>query len=77
MSDTSTPRTRSYVRRLGLALEGKIAEADLDSRVVALNEGVKEARIKRSTHGRQPKRIGRLQTKRSHCLRRNCLGGLS
>jgi hypothetical protein len=76
MSDTSAPRTRSYVGRLGLTLEGKISDADLDPRVVALNEGIKEARMKLSTHDRQPKRIGRLYPKRAHCLRRDCLGGL-
>jgi hypothetical protein len=67
MSGTSAPRTRSYVGRLGLTLEGNISEADLDARVIALNEGIKEGRMKRSTHDRQRRRIGRLYTKRADC----------
>jgi hypothetical protein len=38
--------TRSDLRRLGLAVEGKVVEADLDPIIVDLNDGVRDARIK-------------------------------
>jgi ABC-type transporter Mla subunit MlaD len=38
--------TRSDLRRLGLTVEGKVTEADLDPIIVDLNDGVRDARIK-------------------------------
>jgi len=38
--------TRTELRRLSLTVDGSVAEADVDPGIVALNEGVKEARIK-------------------------------
>jgi multidrug resistance efflux pump len=40
--------TRSDVRRLSLTLEGKVSDTELDPSVIALNEGIKQARIKLS-----------------------------
>jgi ABC-type transporter Mla subunit MlaD len=38
--------TRSDLRRLGLTVDGKVAEADLDPIIVDLNDGVRDARVK-------------------------------
>lgn len=38
--------TRTDLRRLGLVVEGKVSEADLDPSFAAVNEGIKEARVK-------------------------------
>lgn len=38
--------TRTDLRRLALEVEGKVSSADVDPAVAALNEGVKEARVK-------------------------------
>lgn len=38
--------TRTDLRRLSLVVDGKVAQADLDPSVVALNEGIKDARVK-------------------------------
>jgi len=40
--------TRTEIRRLGLKVDGKVSEADVDAGLVALNEGIKEARVKLS-----------------------------
>ena len=40
--------TRSDLRRLSLTVDGKVSDADLDPSVVALNEGLKQARVKLS-----------------------------
>ena len=38
--------TRTELRRLSLTVEGKVAEADIDPGIVALNEGITQARAK-------------------------------
>ena len=38
--------TRTEVRRLSMTVEGKVSDADVDPTMVALNEGIKEARVK-------------------------------
>ncbi len=38
--------TRTELRRLSLTVEGKVTEADVDPGIVALNEGIKQARAK-------------------------------
>ena len=38
--------TRTDIRRLSLVVEGKVDDADVDEAIVALNEGVKQARVK-------------------------------
>ena len=38
--------TRTDMRRLSLVVEGKVDDADVDEAIVALNEGVKQARVK-------------------------------
>ena len=38
--------TRTDLRRLGLVVEGKVSEADLDPSFATVNEGIKEARVK-------------------------------
>lgn len=38
--------TRTELRRISLTVEGKVSEAGLDPAVVALNKGIKEARVK-------------------------------
>lgn len=40
--------TRTDLRRLALEVEGKVSSADVDPAVAALNEGIKEARVKLS-----------------------------
>ena len=38
--------TRTELRRLSMTVEGKVSDADVDPAIVALNEGIKEARVK-------------------------------
>ena len=38
--------TRTEMRRLTLTVEGKVSEADMDPGILALNEGIKDARVK-------------------------------
>jgi len=38
--------TRTDIRRMSLVVEGKVDDADVDEAIVALNEGVKQARVK-------------------------------
>ena len=38
--------TRTELRRLTLVVDGKVSEADVDSGLIALNEGLKQARVK-------------------------------
>ena len=38
--------TRTELRRLSLTVEGKVSEATIDPAIVALNEGIREARVK-------------------------------
>ena len=38
--------TRTDIRRLSLVVGGKVDDADVDEAIVALNEGVKQARVK-------------------------------
>lgn len=38
--------TRSELRRLSLTVEGKVEEADVDPALLALNERIKDARVK-------------------------------
>lgn len=38
--------TRSELRRLSLTVEGKVTEADVDPALIALDAGVKDARVK-------------------------------
>jgi multidrug resistance efflux pump len=38
--------TRTDLRRLGLVVDGKVSEADLDPSFATVNEGIKEARVK-------------------------------
>ena len=40
--------TRSELRRLSLTVDGKLSEADVDPGLIALNEGIKDARVKLS-----------------------------
>ncbi len=40
--------TRTELRRVGLTVEGKVSEADVDPTIVSLNEGIKDARVKLS-----------------------------
>lgn len=39
-------RTRIDMRRLSLVVEGRVDEADVDPTIIALNEGIKKARIR-------------------------------
>jgi hypothetical protein len=38
--------TRTQMRSLQLQVDGKVAEGDLDPSVIALNQGIKDARVK-------------------------------
>lgn len=38
--------TRTELRRLSLTVEGKVSEADVDPALVALDAGIKDARVK-------------------------------
>jgi chromosome segregation ATPase len=38
--------TRTELRRLSLTMEGKVSEADVDPSLLALDEGIKDARVK-------------------------------
>ena len=38
--------TRTEMRRLTLTVEGKVSEAEVDPGILALNEGIKDARVK-------------------------------
>ena len=38
--------TRTELRKLGLVVEGKVTEADIDPAFIAANEGIKAARVK-------------------------------
>ena len=38
--------TRTETRRLTLTVEGKVSEAEVDPGILALNEGIKDARVK-------------------------------
>ena len=40
--------TRTEIRRLDLKVDGKVSEADVDADLIALNQGIKEARLKLS-----------------------------
>ena len=40
--------TRIELRRLSLTVEGKVEEADVDSVIIDLNDGIKDARVKLS-----------------------------
>ena len=40
--------TRTELRRLSLTVEGKVEEADVDSVIIDLNDGIKDARVKLS-----------------------------
>jgi hypothetical protein len=54
--------TRTDIRRLSLVVEGKVDDADVDEAIVALNERVKQARVKLQRHRTPPKRTGQLST---------------
>jgi len=38
--------TRTELRRLSLTVEGKVSEADVDPALIALDAGIKDARVK-------------------------------
>jgi multidrug resistance efflux pump len=38
--------TRTEMRRLTLTVEGNVSEAEVDAGILALNEGIKDARVK-------------------------------